>query len=124
MFKNILTFILFGKPLNDGNKFEYRVCLAAPPFNINCFLSLSAFLGLLSGDRCGNKAWMSLFKCSGVINTAVLDKESYPFFPNGPVTAAKSFVSLALYNIQSQMHNFQNAESENSISETSGSGTD
>lgn len=61
--------------LNDGNTFEYRLRLAAPAFNINCFLSLSAFLGLLSGGCCGNKAWMSLFRCFGVINTAVLDKK-------------------------------------------------
>lgn len=101
--------------LNDGNTFEYRLRLAAPPFNINCFLSLSAFLGLLSGGCCGNKAWMSLFRCFGVINTAVLDKKTCPFFPNGPVTATKAFVSLVLCNIQSQVHNFQNAKSENGI---------
>lgn len=62
---------------------------------------------------------MSLFKCSGVINTAVLDKESYPFFLNGPATVNKPFVRLALYDIQSHTRNFQNSESENSICESS-----
>lgn len=63
---------------------------------------------------------MSLFRCSGVINTATLDKESYAFFPNGLVTATKLFFfCLALYDFQSQIHNFQKAESENNISETS-----
>lgn len=59
-FQNILNFSLFGKPLNDGNKFEYRFCLSAPPFSSNCLLSLSTFFGLLSGDYCGNKAGMRL----------------------------------------------------------------
>lgn len=61
---------------------------------------------------------MSLIRCSGVINTAALDEESYPFFPNAPATATKSFVCLVLYNIQSQMHNFQKAKVVNRISET------
>lgn len=98
--------------------------MAAPPFNINCFLSLSAFLGPLSGDSCGNKAWMSLFRFCGVINPPVLDKESYPFFPNRPVTATKSFVCLAPCNIHSQIPNAQSAESDKSISGTSESSID
>lgn len=52
-----------------------------------------------------------LFRCNGVTNTAILDKmkdKSYSFYLNGPVKATKSFVCLALYNIQSQTHNVQN----------------
>lgn len=77
-FQNILNFSLFGKPLNYGSKFEYRFCLSAPPFSSHCLLSRSAFSGLLSGDCCGNKAWM--FRCSGVTNTDILDKE-LPLLP-------------------------------------------
>lgn len=61
IFKTFLPSAYLVSLLNGSNKFEYRLCFSTLSFSINCFLSLSAFLVLLSGDCCGNKARMSLY---------------------------------------------------------------
>lgn len=88
-------------------------CFSTMSFSINCFLSLSAFLVLLSGDCCGNKARMSLY----------LDAETFRTLCTWmDLSKWLSLLSLLLYIIFEARHitfkTFQGIQSkETSISE-------